>query len=537
MLGQHLGEYVVRRYIGSGGMGVVYEGEHVTIGRKVAIKFIREELTKSPHVRGLLSEARAASAIRHHGIIDIHGFGQQPGVGQYLVMEYLEGRPLSDVIQERAPLPLPEAFAMLCEVLDALSAAHAVGVIHRDLKPSNIFVVRQSNGADYIKVLDFGLAKRSSTPEGTTPQTYSDVVVGTPQYMAPEQALCEEVGPQTDLYAVGVIAFELLTGKRPFPGRSHMEIVAHHLKTPAPAPSSIVEVPAEVDALVLRLLAKEPRQRPVSASEVARELRALQQSKDSPSLPAATRISRSIPVVTPPSGFAPAQAPTATLSPSAPSGPEVEERPPPASRGARWKWGAVAGGLLMVALGGEIMSLGSSNPPLPSPVSAPVAAAPVPALPPMAQPAASAPNAEQAVPPPSPTPQPAPAPAAQPSATAKRAAPPPTPFKKKDSASQTPAAPIVSAQPRTAAPEPAAQRAGTGTLHLVVKGAWADVWVDGQRLGRVPPMHSYTLSSGRHELELRHPAFKPYRQTIDIPLGGTLPHAADFASMTRLSSP
>ncbi|MFL5346514.1 MAG: protein kinase domain-containing protein [Hyalangium sp.] len=536
MLGQQLGEYVVRRYIGSGGMGVVYEGEHITIGRKVAIKFIREERTTGPHARGLLSEARAASAIRHHGIIDIHGFGQQPGVGQYLVMEYLEGRPLNEVIQERAPLTLTETFALLCEVLDALSAAHAMGVIHRDLKPSNIFVARQSNGAEYIKVLDFGLAKRSATPEGTTPQTYSDVIVGTPQYMAPEQALCEEVGPQTDLYAVGVIAFELLTGRRPFLGRSHMEIVAHHLKTPAPAPSSLVKVPAEVDALVLRLLAKEPKQRPASASEVARELRALLQPQEGPSLSSMAGTSRSIPVIKPPSGSAPAQAPTATVSP--PPRPKAEAPPQPALRGSRWKWGAVAGGLLVLVTGtGLLMSRVPASPAPDVQGSSPIVASPAPVPPPVTQPTADTPSPLAAITSPLPT-QPAPTPAPLPTAAARRTAPIPPPAKKKAPVPQQSAtAPLASREPPAASPEPAPQRTGTGTLHIVVKGAWADVWVDGQRLGRVPPLHSYTLTAGSHELELRNPAFSPYRRTLDIPPGGTLAHTAEFGSPTEPSSP
>ena len=340
LLGQRLGDYVVRRYIGSGGMGVVYEGEHLTIGRKVAIKLIREDLTTNPHARRLLTEARAASAIRHRGIIDIFGFGQEPSIGQYLVMEYLDGRPLNELLQSGKPLPLPEALDLLCQVLDALSAAHAVGVIHRDLKPSNIFIVRESNGTEYVKVLDFGLAKRSATPEGTTPQTSSDIMVGTPPYMAPEQALGEEVGPQTDLYAVGVIAFELLTGRRPFTGRSHMEIVAHHLKTPPPAPSTLVRLPPEVDALVLRLLAKEPRQRPASASEVSRELKALLQRREGTSLPPMQRISRSVPAVNPPAPPASANAPTATMASPTPGARAESPLPPPTNQGRRAAVGA-----------------------------------------------------------------------------------------------------------------------------------------------------------------------------------------------------
>ena len=272
--GLRIGEYVVRQRLGSGGMGLVYEGEHVAIGHKVAIKFIRAEHETGGHARGLLAEARAASAIRHRGIIDIIGFGHQPGIGEYLVMEYLQGEPLNKVMG-RGPLPLAEALGLLGEVLDALSAAHAEGVIHRDLKPSNIFVVRESNGSKYVKVLDFGLARRSGVPHGTVAQTYSYAIVGTPDYMAPEQALGEAVGPRTDLYAVGVIAFEMLTGRRPFVGRSPMETLAQHLKEPPPPPSSLVALPPGLEELLLRLLSKEPSQRPGSAGEVARALRAL----------------------------------------------------------------------------------------------------------------------------------------------------------------------------------------------------------------------------------------------------------------------
>ncbi|HEX8697494.1 MAG TPA: protein kinase [Myxococcaceae bacterium] len=535
LLGKQLGEYVVRRYIGSGGMGVVYEGEHVTIGRKVAIKLIREELTTNPHARGLLTEARAASAIRHHGIIDIFGFGEQPGIGQYLVMEYLEGRPLNEVLEGCEPLPLPEAFGLLCQVLDALSAAHAVGVIHRDLKPSNIFVVQESNGTEYIKVLDFGLAKRSATPEGTTPQTYSDVVVGTPQYMAPEQALCEEVGPQTDLYAVGVIAFELLTGRRPFTGRSHMEIVAHHLRTPAPAPSTLVSLPAEVDNLVLRLLAKEPRQRPVSASEVSRELKAMLQPREGISLLSLPRLSRATPVIKPPSDSAPANAPTATLNPPTPA---PQEQTPPPTRGSRWKWGAVAGGFLALAAGvGMVLRPSPANQVPEAPVVAPAVATPAPDQPPALSAAVVTPAPELTVAPSASEPQPAPAPAPKPlpSAPSRTAA---APAKKRAPAPAQPVAAAVAPLPAPPAePVPAQPRSATGTLKLGVKGAWADVWVDGKRLGRVPPMHNYTLTSGEHELELRNPAFPPYRRTIVIPPDGTLPHSAEFSAEARVSPP
>ena len=532
LVGQHIGEYVVRRHLGSGGMGIVYEGEHLTIGRKAAIKLLREELSPGAQARGLLAEARAASAIRHHGIIDIFGFGEQPGVGQYLVMEYLEGRPLSELLQARAPLPLAEAVALLGEVLDALSAAHAVGVIHRDLKPSNIFVARQSNGTESIKVLDFGLAKRSTTPEGTTPQTHSDVVVGTPQYMAPEQALCQEVGPQTDLYAVGVIAFELLTGQRPFTGRSPMEIVAHHLRTPPPAPSLFVELPPEADALVLQLLAKEPRQRPGSASEVAHQFRALLQPRGDSRLSSGAPGAHALTVLEPPPGATPAQPPTATLRPSpATPSPRAEPLAAPPQRGSRWRWGMAAGGVLSLVFGvGTVMAREAAT-------RASLSPAPLPEVQPVASPSLPAPVLSA----PRPEPEPEPIQAAAPplAAAVRRGETAPSPSRKKASRSPPPAAtPIASVQPSSAPPpEPTPQPEATGTLHLVMRGTWADVWVDGKKLGRAPPDHSYTLSSGEHELELRNPAFADYRRTLVIPAGGTLRHTAALATVAAPPPP
>jgi serine/threonine protein kinase len=522
MLGQHLGEYVVRRYIGGGGMGLVYEGEHVTIGRKVALKLLRGEPSQGGQSRGLLAEARAASAIHHPGIIDIFGFGEQPGVGQYLVMEYLEGRPLDAFIRARAPLSVPEAFALLGEVLDALSAAHAAGVIHRDLKPGNIFVARQSNGTDYIKVLDFGLAKRGLTPEGSAPQTRSDVIVGTPQYMAPEQALHQAVGPWTDLYAVGVIAFELLTGQRPFTGGSHMEILSHHLRTPPLAPSLFVTLPAEVDALILRLLAKEPRQRPGSASEVARELRALRALQDGTSpLP----LARS-PSLEPPREAAPPQDATHTLRPSpAPPGLELERPPVPPRRGTLWKWGAAGGGGLLTLVLGAAVAL--THEPVPAAVSE---ASPPSATPDVSvsEPPVSLPRAEA---PPLATPAPLSA-----ATRAERQGPAFAPARKKapvvprqSVAAPLDALPSASAPPKSESP-PEPSPPATGALHLVVSGAWVDVWVDGRKLGRVPPMNTYALTSGEHELELRNPGLSTYRRKLVISPGDTLRHTVDFGS-------
>jgi serine/threonine protein kinase len=575
LIGQQIGEYVLRRCIGRGGMGIVYEAEHLTIGRKVALKILSQEHAKSPHARNLLSEARAASAIHHRGIIDVFGFGQVPGIGQYLVMAYLEGRPLSDLIAQRGPLPVIEVVHLLGEVLDALSAAHVQGVIHRDLKPSNIFLVREVDGTEYVKVLDFGLAKRINALHGTAVQTQSDMIVGTPHYMAPEQALGEAVGPHTDLYAVGGIAFEMLTGRRPFPGRTSLELVAHHLKSPVPRSSFYVEVPPKLDELVFRLLAKEPAQRPASANEVARELRALlpeQRSKatEPPATdpvavvkyapafafmneptrqrprPAAGGEAReemalaAPPLIVPPPHLAPPAPPPpstpvtpipvtpVTPAPQLAASVHGSRRTAPGSRARR---GLVAGGLWVLTLGGLAFVALQSQPQAPTSQSLTAAVE----LPASTQQGAPSTSAASGLEPLRPTEE-APAPTAPPSPIVESAT---ATVKKKVSRTGRPAAAISKPiEPPAPAPEPAqAPLATTGTLHLTVKGAWADVWVDGQRLGRVPPLNRYLLPAGEHELELRNPAREPYRQKIAIPPNGTLSHTAHLEPLGSSPSP
>jgi serine/threonine protein kinase len=274
LIGVQLGDYVIRQRLGQGGMGIVYAGEQPVIGKRVAIKVLRPEVARDPeHVQRLLAEARAVNAIRHRGIIDIFNFGDLPDGRHYVVMEYLHGQALDELIAGRGALPLVEVLDILDEVMSALGAGHEAGIIHRDLKPSNIYLVSQPDGSRYVKLLDFGLAKQSATPLGTTPQTRSDMFVGTPEYIAPEQARAEPVGPYTDLYAAGVVTFEMLTGRLPFEAKSPIDFVMKHIEEPPPVPSAVVQgVPTELDALVLRMLEKEPRRRPFSCEVVRREI-------------------------------------------------------------------------------------------------------------------------------------------------------------------------------------------------------------------------------------------------------------------------
>lgn len=268
--GDRVGEYLVAERVGEGSMGIVYRALNPLIGKTVAIKVLKPEVASQPgQMERLLAEARTVNAIKHRGIIDIFGYGQLPDGRHYLVMEYLEGQRLDALIRAQAPLPLSEAIPLLEEILSALEAAHAARVIHRDLKPSNIFLVKPPRGPWYLKILDFGLAKQAETASGSASPTRQDLIVGTPDYMSPEQAHGERVGPFTDLYALGVLAFQLLTGKLPFSAKTPMEMILQHQGQPAPRPSSLnPAIPPLVDNLLLRLLAKSPSARPSSAAEV-----------------------------------------------------------------------------------------------------------------------------------------------------------------------------------------------------------------------------------------------------------------------------
>ncbi len=273
LVGLRIGEYELRQRIGVGGMGLVYDGIQPLIGKRVAVKVLRPELAAAEEqVARLLAEARAVNAIRHRGIVDIFGFGQVPDGRQYIIMEYLEGVALDAYLAEKGRMTVSEVLDVLDEVLSALGAAHGAGVVHRDLKPSNIFLVTQPDGSRYVKLLDFGLAKMGM-PAGRTAQTRTDMVVGTPEYMAPEQARGQPVGPMTDLYALGVVAFEMVTGRLPFTGSSPVDLLMKHVDARPPRPSEFVpELPAALDAFILQMLTKDPEARPGSAETLRRQL-------------------------------------------------------------------------------------------------------------------------------------------------------------------------------------------------------------------------------------------------------------------------
>ena len=254
------GRYAIESVVARGGMGIVYRARHLAVGRPVAVKILRADLARNTEALARFHrEAQAAAAIGHPHIIEVIDFGHSPEGDAYLVMELIEGIDLAGLLRREGRLPVARALGIARQVADALSAAHAKGIVHRDLKSENVMVLSRDAG-DYAKVLDFGISKVLEDDQGRAPITRDGVVLGTPHYMAPEQGSDGAlVDHRADLYALGCILFELLTGALPYDGKTSMEVMYKHHHAAIPKPSSRLtegRIPATVDALVVRLLAK-----------------------------------------------------------------------------------------------------------------------------------------------------------------------------------------------------------------------------------------------------------------------------------------
>jgi eukaryotic-like serine/threonine-protein kinase len=274
-VGQTIGNYALTAKLGEGGMGVVYLAEHPVIGRKVAMKAIHPELSRNPEVVSrFVTEAKAVNQIGNEHIVDIHDFGTTADGEFYFVMEYLQGEALADRLKRAAPLEATRALTIAAQVADALGASHQHGIIHRDLKPENIFLINRSHSTDFVKVLDFGLAKLTQGEEKVTHKTRTGSVMGTPYYMSPEQ--CEgraNIDHRADIYSLGVILFEMLTAKVPFGGEGYGEIIVKHITAPVPSPRAINPLLSpSLEAIILRALAKPREQRFQSMEELAQAL-------------------------------------------------------------------------------------------------------------------------------------------------------------------------------------------------------------------------------------------------------------------------
>jgi serine/threonine protein kinase len=270
--------YQVLKVIGDGGMGSVFLAEHVTLRKKVALKVLHPELCRDQtHVDRFLQEARAASMIDHDNIVNIVDFGTVPGGSVFFAMEYLEGRDLSGALRADGRMPWPRVQNFMLQIVRALKAAHAKGIVHRDLKPANCFVVTKSDGREFIKLLDFGIAKVTDS-ENDKGLTRTGAVFGTAKYMAPEQACGETADGRTDIYATAVLMYELLTGVVPFDGDNFMRVLSRHLTEPLTLPSTMAPdagIPPMVESIVVKALSKKREDRYQSMAEFEDALLAL----------------------------------------------------------------------------------------------------------------------------------------------------------------------------------------------------------------------------------------------------------------------
>lgn len=303
MTGRQVSHYRVEHRLGEGGMGVVYAAEDQRLGRKVAIKFLPDGAYTDPDaVERFLREARAISAINHPHICTLHDIGDVDG-RQYMVMELLEGEPLKARIA-RGPLPLDEVLAFGAQIADALDAAHAKGIIHRDLKPANLFVTTR----EQVKVLDFGVAKLSDqnrvsphadTTLGSGQLTMMGLALGTIHYMSPEQARGEAIDGRSDLFSLGIVLYEMATGRAPFEGATAAVVFEGILTKDPPAPSQVrPEIPAALDRIIMRALEKDPARRYQNAAEIRADLQQMRHASGRAVTPEDVRASRVMPAAT-----------------------------------------------------------------------------------------------------------------------------------------------------------------------------------------------------------------------------------------------
>jgi serine/threonine-protein kinase len=529
------GTLIARRYeilspLGRGGMGTVYKAHDRVLDETVALKVLRADIAQDPDMaRRFRSEIRLARRARHKNVCGIHEYGEDGRV-HFIAMEFIEGIDLKKILkQSRVGLRTDEAFEVAIQVAEGLQAIHDAGIIHRDLKTPNI--MRDAKG--HVRLMDFGIAKDSDAASG---QTATGLIVGTPEYMSPEQARGERVDSRTDIYALGIVIFEIFTGEVPFHGETPLATIMKHLKDPPPVEvMDAHHLPFEVRDVLSRALAKESKDRFQTAANLADALRQARSTVQGQEAVSGTRVG------TPPDrGGAPTTAvrtplPQPRITPTPTPSARLAARPvPPPSRPARtprtssgtgaaryrtrqtpvWLFAlpvvalaVIAGAVLAVwptkpvedgpsAPPDSLRGDGSATlgtPPLPVEPTPPAATPLAPSPPPVTLAASSAPPPASA---PSARPSSAPAPSSTPAATVSTLA----------------TLPIVRLTP-SPPPTPAATR---GDLWVVVT-PWAEVSLNGQQLGSTPLRTS--VEAGRHDLVLTHPEYEPVRRKVTITAG------------------
>jgi len=277
LIGLTIGNYQIKSKLGEGGMGSVYLAVHPLIGKQVALKVLHAEFASNRDVVArFFTEAKSVNDIQHPNIVDIVDYGElhtaENGEMVYFIMEFLDGESLSNIIRTQAPLPPERALAICMQIADALGASHQSGVVHRDLKPDNVILIQRGRQSDFVKVLDFGIAKLTGDQPGSR-RTRTGIVMGTPAYMSPEQ--CEgrgNVDHRTDIYALGILLYEMITGRVPFTGEGYGEVLVKHLTQSPTRPSTIRAVSPYVEAVCLKALEKSPDNRYPTMEEFMKAL-------------------------------------------------------------------------------------------------------------------------------------------------------------------------------------------------------------------------------------------------------------------------
>jgi serine/threonine protein kinase len=530
-LGSRLaGRYEITGVLGRGGMGVVYLACDRELDETVAVKVLRTEIAGSEEAaRRLRSEIKLARRIRHRNVCGIHEYGQdRPLRLRFIVMEYVEGHTLRQILRQRGRLPTGEAFDVAIEVAEGLQAVHDAGIIHRDLKATNVMLDRGGT----VRLMDFGIAKQLQQ-EDTTGITATAQMIGTPEYMSPEQVRSEKLDGRSDVYSLGVLIFELFTGELPFHGDTPMSVILAHLETPPPLDGTRATwLPRPLVPVLQKALAKDRNERYRSPREVAEALRSaravltgptLVQPRPAPRgsaaarpLPAPVPDPLTVPSPTPVSTPTPVVAPTAPLPQPSPTPREKPRARIPVAAEAAWRRRmpsaryVVGGGIVLAVL--AVVATSVWSPSHPGQRAAPATAAP-----------SAAPTAVPLPPTPTPPPTPIPpstrAPAPPQAVKTKperresvpaivapkaRATPTPRPLR----GSETPVAP-----PR---PTPTAGVAN-GTLRLRIV-PWADVSLDGRPVGTTP-LKALSLPPGVHTVRLQHPSFRPLQKRVNVRAG------------------
>ena len=278
LIGHTLDEkYRLEERLGIGGMGTVYRAVHLLIDRPVAIKVLNQRFVEDEAARTRFRrEARAAGRLQHTNAVTVTDFGQSSDGYVYIVMELLEGRTLREIVAKEAPLDPARAVSLMLQISDAVAAAHEAGIIHRDLKPANVFIVQRADVPSVVKVLDFGIAKLAAEMlDDDEPMTLTQIgaMIGTPRYMSPEQCDGAELTPAADVYSLGIILYEMLTGTVPFSGSTPLAIaLKHSTEAPRPPREFVLNIPAPLERVVLHALEKNPDDRPSDAAQFRAEL-------------------------------------------------------------------------------------------------------------------------------------------------------------------------------------------------------------------------------------------------------------------------